>query len=71
MDDGFGIELLCAVVAGRLTPLQREVFIDVELLGRRSVDVAADLGLTRQAVNALGNRARERIAAAIGERVAA
>ena len=71
VDDGFGIELLQAVVAGRLSPLQREAFIDVELLHRTTSEVAADMGVTRQYVSQLAATARVKIVRAIGTELAA
>ena len=71
VDDGFGIELLCAVTAGRLSPLQREAFIDVELLHRAPSDVAESMGVTRQYVSELCRSGRVKIVRAIGTELAA
>ena len=69
--DGYGHELLHAVIVAGLTPLQREAFIDVELLHRTTSEVAADMGVTRQYVSQLAATARVKIVRAIGTELAA
>lgn len=57
-----GPGLLFAVLDARLTPRQREAFLDRLVLGHTTDQVAADMGITRSGVSQLLDRARERLA---------
>ena len=70
-DDGFGIELLHAVMAADLTPLQRETFIDCAVIGRTLREVALERGVHKSAVGQLLALSRAKLVAAIGEELAA
>ena len=53
MGEGFGHELLHAVIVAGLTPLQREAFIDHAILGRTLTDLASEYGVTPPAIRQL------------------
>lgn len=55
--------LLHAILEARLTPAQREAFIDTEYLGRTCDEVAETMGCSRQAVSQIVGRARDKLAA--------
>ena len=60
--EGFGHELLHAVIVAGLTPLQREAFIDHAIIGRTLQDVGDEYGVTSSAVRELCDRARRKLA---------
>ena len=68
MIDRFGSELLCAVLAARLTPNQREAFIDIAVLGRTGAATAAAMGVTQQMASIHYRLARAKLAAVDGLR---
>ena len=69
--DGFGHELLHAVIVAGLTPLQREAFIDHAILGRTLTDVADEYCVTGNAVRELCDKARRKLADTWGMELAA
>jgi DNA-directed RNA polymerase specialized sigma24 family protein len=56
--------LLITVLEAKLTPRQREAFIDHAFVGRRVLDIAADLGVSPQATYGLLRKARTKLARA-------
>jgi len=69
--EGYGHELLHAVIVAELTPLQREAFIDHAILGRTIREVADSCGVSHTTVRELCDAARRKLAASYALEVAA
>jgi len=53
--------LLIAVLEARLTPNQRDVFLDQHLLGKTLTELAGEYGVTRSAVGHSSKKARRKL----------
>jgi hypothetical protein len=58
---GVSEEMLCIVLAARLTPLQTDVLLDTVLLGRGSCALAPEYGVSPAAVHKTLLRARHNV----------
>lgn len=58
-------DLLLAVLAAKLTPLQRDVLLDMTLLEGRSEDVAVRYGVSRQRISQVWVLARRKVLAGL------
>jgi DNA-directed RNA polymerase specialized sigma24 family protein len=63
--------LLMVLSAKKLTPMQRDVFIDRHVLGRTMRDCAAEYGVSSQAIAQADRRAKAKMGRVMLEAVAA
>jgi DNA-directed RNA polymerase specialized sigma24 family protein len=54
-------DLLCAVLAARLTPMQSDVLLDVTLLDATHAELALKYGVSRSRIGQVLQRAREKV----------